>query len=106
MLPDQPTYVLAVRARFAPEAWSVSRVFERQLAAVEDLGPVKVGERNFRRRDEIEIPLAGNLEEIGLELGQITGPEKRCAVDEERRLDLAIAVFAGVQVEHEIDQRS
>ena len=75
VLADQTAHVLAVRAGLAAEARRVGGVADRQLAAVEDLAAVEVGQRHFRRRHQIEIPLAGDLEEIGFELRQIAGAE-------------------------------
>ncbi len=65
---------------------------------------MQVRERHLRGRHQIEIPLPRDLEEIGLELRQIPGAGQRRGVDHERRLDLAVAVLARVQVEHEVDQ--
>ena len=66
---------------------------------------MQVGQRHLRRRHEIQIPVAGNLEEIGFEFRQVAGAQQGGAVDEERRLDLAIPMLARVQIEHEVDQR-
>ena len=46
------------------------------------------------------------LEQIGLELGSWPVPTSAVAVDDERRQHLGVAVLAGVQVEHEGDQRA
>ena len=54
----------------------------------------------------IQIPVAGDLEEVRFELRQIAGSGQRRAVRHERRLDLGVAVLRGVQVEHEVDQRA
>ena len=83
----------------------VGRVVPRQQPAVEDLLAVQVRERHFRRRDEVEIPVARNLEEVGLELRQVPGAEERRRVHQERRVHLDVAVLPRVQVEHEIDER-
>ena len=40
------------------------------------------------------------------ELRQVAGAAQRVGVDEERRLDLGVAVLARVQVEHEVDERA
>src|SRR5439155_15605623 len=104
-LPDQAADVLAVRSRLAAKARRVRGVANRQLASIENLAAMEIRERHFGRRDEIEIPVAGNLEQIGLELRQIAGAEQRGAVDEKRRLDLLIAMLARVEIEHEIDKR-
>src|SRR5262249_37088883 len=106
VLADQTTDVLTVGPGLAAKAGRVRRVAERQLAAVEDFVAVEIGQRHFRRRHEIQIPIAGDLEEVRLELRQIAGAGQRGGVDEKRRLDLAIAVLARVQIEHEVDERA
>ena len=67
---------------------------------------MQVRERHFSGWDEIEIPVARNLEEVRLELRQVAGPDQRRRVHHERRLHLAVAVLGGVQVEHEVDERT
>ena len=67
---------------------------------------MQVRERHFGGRDQEQIPVAGDLEQILLELRQVARAGERRAVDEERRLDLAVAVLARVQVEHEVDERA
>ena len=64
VLPDQPAHVRAVRAGLAAEARRVCRVPQRQLAAVENLSAVQVGQRHFRGRDQEQIPVAGDLEQV------------------------------------------
>src|SRR6185437_10554603 len=95
----------AVGSGLAAEARGVGRVAQWQAAAVEDLAAMQVGQRHFSGRNQIQIPLTRDLEEILLELRQIAGPAQRLAVDEKRRLDLAISVLARVEVEHEVDER-
>ena len=93
------------RSGLAPEARRVSGVAPRQQPAVDDLLAVQVRERHFRRRDEIEVPVAGDLEEVGFELRQVAGSLQRGRVHQERRVHLDVAVFPRVQVEHEVDER-
>ena len=45
------------------------------------------------------------MEEVLLELGELAGAEQGVGVDDERRQHLRVAVLAGVEVEHEVDQR-
>ena len=80
MLADQAAHVLAVRAGFAAEARRVGRVADRQLAAVENLAAMQVGQRHLGGRHEIQIPVAGNLEQIRLELRQVAGADERRAL--------------------------
>ena len=97
MLADQAARVGAVRSGFAAEARRVGRVLQRQLPAVEDLAAIQVRDRHFRRRDQIEIPLAGDLEQILLELRQLPGAVQRRRRHQKRRLDFGVAVLARVQ---------
>ena len=106
MLPDQATHVGAVAARLAAEARRVGRVPARQVGLLQRLLAVDVGERHLGRRDEEEIPVAGDLEQVLLELGQVAGAGERGAIDQERRLDFRVPVLARVQVEHEADERA
>src|SRR4051812_44830154 len=106
MLPDQPADILSVRSRFAAETGRIRGVADRQLAAVEDLAAMQVRQRHFGRGNEIQIPIAADLEQVLLELRELAGTLQRLAVGEKRRLDLAIAMLARVQIEHEVDQRA
>ena len=67
---------------------------------------MEVGQGHFGGRDQIEIPRAGNLEQVGFELGQLAGAGERGGVGEKGGLHLPVAVLARVQVEHEVDQRA
>ena len=71
VLPDQAAHVGAVRSRLAAEARRVGGVTQRQLAAVEDLVAMQVGQRHLGRRHQIQVPVAGDLEEVRLELRQV-----------------------------------
>ena len=73
---------------------------------VEDLPAVHVRERDLGGRHHVQIPVAGDLEEVRLELRQVAGSGQRCAVHHERRLDLGVAMVGRVQVQHEVDQRA
>ena len=106
MLPDQPVDILAVRSRLAAKAGRVGGVLEREISAIEYLAAVKIGERHLGGWDEIEIPFARDLEEILLELGQLSGANQRLRVCQKRRLHLSITMLPGVQIQHEVDQRA
>ena len=67
---------------------------------------MNVRQRHLGGRNQKEIPVAGDLEEIGFELRQLARRFERRAIDEIRRHDLQVPVLARVQVEHEIGQRS
>ena len=106
MLADQAAHVGAVRSRFASEARRVGRVLQRQLTPVENLFAMEIRQRHFGRRNQEQIPVARDPEQILFELRQVARARQRRAIHHERRLDFAVAVLARVQIEHEIDQRA
>src|SRR5882672_7576242 len=98
MLPDETANVLSVGSRLAPEARRVRGVANRQLASVEDFAAMQVRERHFRGRHEIQVPVARDLEQVRLELRQISGAGQRRGVDQERRLHFAVAMLARMEI--------
>ena len=106
MLPDEAADVLSVRSGFAPEAGRIRRIANRQLAAVEDFATVHVRQRHFGGRDEIQVPLAGDLEKVGFKLRQLSCSHQRCGIDEDRRLYFGVRMLARVQIQHERDERA
>src|SRR5688500_3519617 len=106
MLTDQSAYVGAVGSCFATEARRVGGVADRQIAPIEDLPAMQIGERHFGRRNQEKIPLAGDLEQVVFELRQIARAAQRVAVDEKRRLDLRVSVLTRMKIEHEVDERA
>src|SRR5262249_7952556 len=65
-----------------------------------------VGQRHLGRRNQIEIPLAADLEEIRLELGQVAGAGQRRCVRQKGWLDFGVAMLPSVEIEHEVDEGS
>ncbi len=65
---------------------------------------MEVGERHLGGGDEELLGVHG--EEVVGELGQLVGAEERGAVGHERRRDLLVAVFGGVEVEHPLAERA
>ncbi len=106
VLADDAARVLAEAAGLGPEAWRVGRHLHRQLGGVEDLVAVHVRDRHLGGRDQVVGPLVVQLEEVLLELRQLSGPEERLVVDDDRRQHLGVAVLSSVQVEHEVHQRA
>ena len=80
-------------------------VYRIGSGAIEYFAAVHVRERDFSGRHHVQIPVAGNLEQVRLELREVAGSGQRRAVDHERRLHLHVAMTGRVQVEHEVDQR-
>ena len=106
MLPNQPAHVGAVRSGFAAEARRVGGVLQRQQSPVENLAAIQIRHRHFRGRNQVQIPLAGDLEQILLELRQLPGAVQRRRRHQERRLHFGVAMLVAVQRQHEIDQRA
>ena len=67
---------------------------------------MEVRERHLRGGDQEQVPLARNLEQVGLELRQVARALQRRPIDHERRLHLQVPVLPRVQIEHELDQRA
>ena len=106
MLPDEAAHVFAVRSGFAAKARRVGRVLQRQQVAVQNLAAMNIRQRYLGRGNQKKIPFAGNLEEVGFELRQLSRRLERCPIDEIRRHDLEVSVLARVQIEHEVCQRA
>ena len=111
MLADQPAHVFAVRTGFAAKTRRVRGVRARQRRAFEDLVGVQIRDRHFRRRNQVErarivLSAAPGLEQVVLEFRQLPGAAHRLGVDQKWRINLGVAVLAGVQIEHEGDQRA
>ena len=64
---------------------------------------MQIGYRYFRGRDQKQIVGRGPIG-IVFELRQLSCPDHDLATDEQWRLDLDVPVFAGMQLQHEVDQ--
>src|SRR5947209_3696209 len=106
MLANQPSSVFAVASGFGPEARRVRGHLDRQARAVEDFVRVDVRQRHFGGRDQIESTLVGELEQIGFELGKLTGAKQRVRSHDERRQHFFVAVPLRLQLETEVYKRS
>ena len=88
---DDAARIAAGAARLLAEARRVGAVANGQLRVVEDLVCVQVGEHDLGRGNEVE-PLGG-LEEVLLELGQLTGAGEGLLVGERGNPPLGRAPF-------------
>ena len=85
---------------------------DRQLVERDDFVTHDVGQRYFRRRDQVEgLALAFRAaffhgEQVRFELRQLAGAAQRIGVDHVRRVALGIAVLFRVRVEHVLRQRA
>ena len=105
MLPNQPSGIATVGTSLGSKTGSVGRVTSRQLFCRKDLIAMQVGDRNFRRRNEIIVVRLRQPKEIVGELGQLPRSGERLVVDDEGRNHLVVALGHRV-VQHERHQRS
>ena len=79
----------------------------RQLRVLEDFAAHQVGQRHFGGRNQVALGLANlRAEQVLLELRQLAGALHAVGVDQQRHVAFGVAVFAGVQVEHELPKRA
>ena len=110
VLADHPARVLPVAAGFRAEARRMCGEPDRQLGLLEQVATDRVGQRHLRGGDQIEdlafalLATFARREQVLLELRQLTGADQRFAVDDVRRVALGVAVFGGLDVEHELRQ--
>ena len=104
VLAEHAAGVLAVGAGLGAETGGVGGVFERQFGFVDDLAGDQVGERDFAGGDQVAGAFALDAEQVLLELGELAGAHQRFGVDDEGHVGFGVAVFAHVQVQHELDQ--
>ena len=100
---DDAARIAAGAARLLAEARRVGAVANGQLRVVEDLVCVQVGEHDLGRGNEVE-PLGG-LEQVVLELGQLTRAGERVLVGKGGKPPLDRPPL-DVGVEHEVDERA
>ena len=101
----------ARRAGLAAKTRRVGAVGNRKLVLREEFLAMDVGDGRFGGRDEIQFAERGGVQPfldgvilVG-ELGELADAFEALRPDHERRRDLGVAVLAGVQVEHELNQR-
>src|SRR6185295_7102415 len=104
MLADNATRVLAVAACLRSKTWRVSYPLHRQLGDIENLFAIVVSHRNFGRRNQIEVSLVIQPEQVGFKFRQLPGSKQRVAIDDKRRESFQITMLTRVQLEHKIDQ--
>src|SRR5687767_9399518 len=82
VLPDEPPYVLAVRPGLAAETRRVGRVFQREGICAQDFITMEVGQGHFGSRNQEQIPLAADLEQLRFEFRELSCGFERRAIDE------------------------
>src|SRR5208337_1623914 len=103
MLADQTAGVFSMRTGFGAKAGSVCRIASGQIGLIENLVSVNIGNGYFGGRNQPVVP-AIELEQVFLELGQLTGSPHASAVNYEWRQDLCIGMTLCMNVEHKGDQ--
>src|ERR1017187_10545572 len=93
VLADDAAHVLAMRAGFAAEAWSIGSERDGQPRTVERLITIEVSDWHLGGGNQIKISIVKrNLEKVGLELGKLSGSVHRLGVDHEGRQNFGVAV--------------
>ena len=106
VLANHAARVLPVRSRLRAEARRVRRQAQRQPIRFDDRVAHEVRQRHLGRRNQAQLVLALEREQIRGELRQLARAEQRRIVDEIRHVRLAVAVLARVHVEHELRDRA
>ena len=70
----QSSHVGTPRSGFAPEAWSVGNVFNRQVISIQDHVPVDICDGNFSGRDQIEV-ICPDVIHLSFLIGKLTCSE-------------------------------
>ncbi len=89
---------------FTAEARSISREFER-FFNVDNFIAIEIGDRHFGGRHGIES-VDTDVIHIFREFRKLAGTGHGLGVTDKGRLDFGIAMFGGVQVEHELNERA
>ena len=118
MLADHAAGIAAGRPRLGAKARRQRGQPHRQFFLVEDGFADEICQRNFGGGDETE-PFALEIgarygqqfaldgpELVVFEFRQLSRSEHRGVAHQQRRIDLGIAVFVGVQIEHELADRA
>ena len=101
MLPDQAPGIPSGAAGFGPEAGGHGGEIDGQVVPVQDLAPVIVGERHFRRGDQVHI-LVFHFVHVFVEFGQLPSPRHGRGIHDIRGDHFQIAVLLGMLVQHKV----
>ena len=102
MLANHAARVLAVRPRLGAKARRVRRQAHRQLRSFDDGVAHEIRQRDLGRRNEAELVLAFEREQVRGELWQLAGTEQRRIVDEVGNVSFGVAMLARVQIQHQL----
>src|SRR3546814_3106298 len=122
VLADHAAYNAPAAAGLGPEARGMGRQFERQVALRGDGIAHRPGQRDFRRGYQVKVfsravavlvvrrgfvvAALGHPKHIVLEFGQLARAEQSGTVDDIRCVAFLVAMFAGLQIQHELRQRA
>ena len=115
MLADHAARVLAVAARFRAKARRVRGQLDRQRAGRQDLVAHRIGQRDFRRRDQVQRLrrrrpslrrpcVTANMSASNF--GNCVVPTSARRIDDVRRVALGVAMLLRVRVEHQLRERA
>ena len=106
MLADHTSCVPSIAARFTSKARAVAHVFLRQHGSVKYLVAHHIRDRHLCCRNQVEVALVIEFEQVFLKLRLLPGTSKRFPVNDVRDVDFLITVFNGMHIQHELNQRS
>ena len=102
---QQPPRVLTRRPGLTTEARCVRDVAARQRGAIDDFVTQQVRQRHLRRGDQEQVVRLGAVH-VCFELRELAGALHDLTPREVRRSDLGVAMLAGVEIQHEGDERA
>ena len=107
VLADHPAHIATTAAGLGAEAHRMRGHAQRQALGLDDLVADDVGQRHFTGGNQVALALAElGREQVFLELRQLPGAAHRIGIDQQRHVGFLVAVLAGVQVQHELRQRT
>ena len=105
VLADHAAGVAAMAAGFGAETHRMRGHAQRQRGVFDDAVAHDVGQRHFAGGDQVTAVVTEvGGEQVVFELGQLAGTAQAVGVDDQRHVGFFVAVFAGVQVQHELGQ--
>ncbi len=107
VLADHAARIAATTAGFGAETHRMGGHAQWQTLGVDDLLAHDIGQRHFGGGDQITARLAHfGLKQIVFEFRQLTGAAHRIGIDQQRHVGFFVTVFAHMQVQHELRQRT
>ena len=106
MLPDHASRIFTIASRLRTKTGCVSHEFFRQFIRIDNTITHQVGERHLGSRNQIERGIAAGFELVALEFRQLARAIQCVALYEVRDISLQIAVLRGMNIQHQLNQRT